>query len=80
MMDGRERISVNPKVCHGQPCVKGTRITVSVVLDGWRRQRDEILASYPGLTDAIWMPRSPMQQNSPAKAPSLCHSKLARDF
>lgn len=27
------RISINPKVCHGKPCIRGTRIMVSVILD-----------------------------------------------
>jgi uncharacterized protein (DUF433 family) len=31
--DWPERISVNPKVCHGKPCIKGTRIMVSIILD-----------------------------------------------
>ncbi len=31
-MKWRERISVNPNVCHGKPCIKGTRVMVSVVL------------------------------------------------
>ena len=26
-------ISVNPAVCHGKACIKGTRVMVSVVLD-----------------------------------------------
>jgi uncharacterized protein (DUF433 family) len=28
-----DRISVDPKVCHGQPCIKGTRIMVYLVLE-----------------------------------------------
>jgi uncharacterized protein (DUF433 family) len=32
-MDWRERISVDPQVCHGRACVRGTRVMVSVVLD-----------------------------------------------
>lgn len=31
--DWRERVSVDPRVCHGKPCIKGTRIMVSIVLD-----------------------------------------------
>ena len=27
-----DRISVDPKICHGKPCIKGTRIMVSVIL------------------------------------------------
>jgi uncharacterized protein (DUF433 family) len=29
----RDRISVDPAVCHGQACIKGTRVLVSVLLD-----------------------------------------------
>ncbi|MBZ5515608.1 MAG: DUF433 domain-containing protein [Acidobacteriia bacterium] len=32
MMAWQERISVNPLVCHGKACIKGTRVMVSVVL------------------------------------------------
>ena len=28
-----ERISVNPKVCGGEPCIKGTRIPIYIILD-----------------------------------------------
>jgi uncharacterized protein (DUF433 family) len=33
MTDWRERISVDPNICHGRVCIKGTRVMVSVVLD-----------------------------------------------
>jgi len=32
-MTWQERISVDPKVCHGKACIKGTRVMVGVVLD-----------------------------------------------
>jgi len=32
-MDWKERIAVDPQVCHGKACFKGTRVMVSVVLD-----------------------------------------------
>ena len=32
-MDWRERISIKPNVCHGKPCIRGTRVMVSVILD-----------------------------------------------
>jgi len=32
-MNWRERISIDPKICHGKACVKSTRVTVSVILD-----------------------------------------------
>jgi len=28
-----ERISVDPNICHGKPCFKGARVTLSIVLD-----------------------------------------------
>ena len=50
-MHWQERITVDPQVCHGKACIKGTRIMVSVVLDNLAANvsRDEILASYPSL-------------------------------
>jgi uncharacterized protein (DUF433 family) len=46
-----DRISVDPNICHGTPCIKGTRIPVSVVLDNLAEgiSREEILKSYPAL-------------------------------
>lgn len=28
-----ERITVDPEVCHGQPCIRGTRIMVYLILE-----------------------------------------------
>jgi uncharacterized protein (DUF433 family) len=47
-----ERISIDPKVCHGQACVKGTRIPVHQIL-GMMANGDSaegILRAYPSLT------------------------------
>ena len=33
MLNLLERISVDPNICHGQPCIKGTRIMVYLVLE-----------------------------------------------
>lgn len=46
------RISVDPQICHGKPCIKGTRIMVSVILDNLAAGLtvDEIVAEYPPLT------------------------------
>jgi uncharacterized protein (DUF433 family) len=51
-MNWREHITVDPAVCHGQACIKGTRIMVAVVLDNLAAGlgTDEILRSYPSLT------------------------------
>ena len=50
-MSWQERITVDPQVCHGKACIKGTRVMVSVVLDNLAAgvPRDELLASYPSL-------------------------------
>ena len=48
-MDWREYITVDPDVCHGKPCIKGTRVMVSVVLDNLAagQTSEEITQSYP---------------------------------
>lgn len=48
----RDRISVDPNVCHGKPCIKGTRIMVSIILDylSAGEREEEILKEYPQLT------------------------------
>jgi uncharacterized protein (DUF433 family) len=45
------RISVDPKICHGKPCIRGTRIMVSVILDYLQpgEPAEEILREYPTL-------------------------------
>jgi uncharacterized protein (DUF433 family) len=47
------RISIDPQVCFGKPCIRGHRIWVSLVLDllasGMTAQ--EILSEYPGLEE-----------------------------
>ncbi|HRI89449.1 MAG TPA: DUF433 domain-containing protein [Candidatus Hydrogenedentes bacterium] len=50
-MNWQERISVNPDICHGKPCIKGTRIMVTVVLDNLAAgmSPEEIVTSYPTL-------------------------------
>lgn len=50
-MRWQEYITVDPAVCHGRAYIKGTRITVSVVLDNLAAglTPDEIVHSYPSL-------------------------------
>lgn len=51
-MTANPRITSNPKVCGGEPCIKGTRIPVHIVLshlaagDSW----DTVLEQFPRLT------------------------------
>ena len=51
-MNWREHVTVDPAVCHGQACVRGTRIMISVILDNLAEGMtpEEILRSYPTLT------------------------------
>lgn len=51
-MKWQEHITVDPHVCHGNACIKGTRIMVSVVMDNLAAgfTVDEILHSYPSLS------------------------------
>lgn len=53
-LDWQKRIRVDPDICHGKPCIKGTRIMVSVILDYLKAGETvaAILREYPGLTDA----------------------------
>ncbi len=52
MEDWQQRIVSRPDVCHGKPCVAGTRIMVSVILDNLAEglAATEIAAEYPPLT------------------------------
>jgi uncharacterized protein (DUF433 family) len=46
-----ERISIDPRICGGKPCIKGTRIWVSLILDllASGMAEADLLAEYPGL-------------------------------
>jgi len=46
-----ERISVDPKICHGQVCIKGTRIPVHQVIRMLANgdKTEELLEDYPSL-------------------------------
>lgn len=50
-MDWRTRITIDPAICHGKSCIKGTRIMASVVLDNLAagQSPEEILQLYPTL-------------------------------
>ena len=50
-MKWQDHITVNPEICYGKACIKGTRIPVSVILDNLAEglSFEEILASYPSL-------------------------------
>ena len=47
-----QRISIDPNVCFGKPCIRGTRIWVSLILDflASGMTPEEIMEEYPHLT------------------------------
>ena len=53
-MNWKDRITVDPAILVGKPIIKGTRISVELILDrvadGWTME--DLLASYPHITRA----------------------------
>jgi len=49
-----ERISIDPRICHGQACIKGTRIPVHQVVRMLANgdSIDDLLQEFPRLTRA----------------------------
>jgi len=49
-----ERVIIDPKICHGKPCIRGTRIMVSNILSLLAGGYDiaRVLRNYPELTQA----------------------------
>lgn len=47
-----DRISIDPAVCGGKPCVRGTRIWVSLILDllASGLSEEDVRGEYPDLT------------------------------
>ena len=51
-MNWRERIAIDPAIHHGKPCIKGTRVPVSVIVGSVAEGNspERILESWPQLT------------------------------
>ncbi|MGH7321671.1 MAG: DUF433 domain-containing protein [Candidatus Rokuibacteriota bacterium] len=45
------RVSVNPSVCGGKPCIRGTRIYIAIILDALAEglTPEELIDHYPHL-------------------------------
>ena len=55
-MEWQDYISVDPNICHGQACIAGTRVMVTVILDSLATGMtvEEIAESYPSVSaDAV---------------------------
>ena len=75
-MTGFNRITIDPNVLNGQPCIRGLRIPVHLLLDllATGQKQNAILADYPDLTKediqeaieyAAWLAR---EESFPASA------------
>lgn len=51
-MDWKSHITTDADICHGKPCIRGTRIMVSVVLDNLAAglSAEDLVREYPSLT------------------------------
>ena len=51
-MNWQHYITVDPAICHGKACIKGTRVMVTVILDNLAAGLDaeEIVKSYPSVS------------------------------
>ncbi|HXH41721.1 MAG TPA: DUF433 domain-containing protein [Thermoanaerobaculia bacterium] len=50
--DPLQRISIDPNICFGKPCIRGTRIWVALIIENLAAgvPEPEILDAYPSLT------------------------------
>lgn len=47
----RDRVVCDPKLHHGEPCIKGTRVAVAVIVTNLTEMTvDKLLEEYPQLT------------------------------
>ena len=48
----KNHISINPEICHGRACIKGTRVMISVIIDNIAEGHtlDDIVENYPTIT------------------------------
>lgn len=51
-VDWKERVIVDPDIHHGDPCIKGTRIPVSIIVGSVadKMRLEEVRAAYPQLS------------------------------
>ncbi len=47
-----DRVAVNPQICGGKPCIRGTRIYIATILDALAEglSPEEVIDHYPSLT------------------------------
>jgi uncharacterized protein (DUF433 family) len=71
-LDMSERIEINPRVCGGQPVIKGTRIPVATILEQLAEDEswDSLLGGYPELT------RDDIQAGLECARHSILHTEI----
>ena len=57
-MDWHEYISVDPNICHGQACIVGTRVMVTVILDNLVRTNSRGDRPWTGMSTYPSIPTS----------------------
>ena len=52
-MNDNSRITIDPNICHGKPCIRGLRYPVTMILEllAAGMSHAEILADYPDLEE-----------------------------
>jgi len=52
-MEHLERITINPEICHGKPCIRGMRFPVEVILDllSSGMNNSQIISDHPELEE-----------------------------
>ena len=52
-MNINQRITIDPQICHGKPCIRGLRYPVTMILEllASGMSHPEILADYPDLEE-----------------------------
>ncbi len=77
-----EQISIDPRICGGKPCIKGTRIWVSLILDFLADDMTEaeLLAEYPGLTHEDVLAAIAYGAEAARNASSLSSPKMRREI
>jgi uncharacterized protein (DUF433 family) len=48
----RDRVVMDPRICRGKPCIRGTRIEIAIILDSLAEgaTAEEIIDHYPQLS------------------------------
>ena len=74
-MQNLNRITFNPEVMGGKPCIRGIRVPEVVGLVASGKTVDEVLADYPSLSERIYWRRCRTLPGGPKKGKCLCQAQ-----